>query len=281
MIFSASRSRALILTLLNGGYIHAPFVESLLFDYRASSTLLRCLDKRRRKLYEIEFREGTPVGGIALAESVTPRVDTKRVVDLGAGNGIIAIAMATKGCDSVLAVDVSERDCRLATRNVRRNHKEHVISILRSDWAFSFRGRTIDIIISNPPQLPTNEAKFDTKNFAGPTGYEAIDKIIPQSKACLTPAGELWLYVLGFLGVEQSTGALPCLFERLRKFGLHPHVVRKLRRRYSQDPSIQEALPLIQSFYPKSDISRNCPKAGYYEAFVVRASQFASEESIH
>jgi hypothetical protein len=117
------------------------------------------------------------------------------------------------------------------------------------------------------------------RNFAGPTGCEAIDKIISQSKTCLTSEGELWLYVLGFLGVERATGSLPSLFERLRMFGFHPHLERKLRRRYSQDINIQQALPLIQDLYPMSDIARNYPKAGYYEAFVIRASRLAGEES--
>ena len=269
------RLRSTLGAHLSRATVHAPFVEPLRLDYRASSRHLQCRDKSRRRLYEIELCEGPPVGGIALAELVNPKSDTIHVLDLGSGSGIIAIAMAAKGCASVLAVDLSERDCRLTLRNVRRNRMEHTIDVLCGDLAYALTSRTFDIIVSSPPQLPTKSAKPDIRNFAGPTGYEAIDKIMAQSKACLTSDGELWLYVLGFLGVVSPTGSLPSLFDRLRMFGFHPRVERKLKRKYSQDTNIQEALPVIQDLYPFSDIARNFPEAGYYEAFVICASQQA------
>ena len=274
--FARLRLRSLVFDHLNKASYHSPFLEPLQFDYHVSSNHLECLHENGRKLYEIELIDGPPVGGLAIAELVTPKTGNERVVDLGTGTGIIAIAMAAKGCDSVFAVDTSQRECELAARNVRRNHKEDAINVLRGDLASSFTSTTVDIMISNPPQLPTDAAKPDTRNFAGPTGYEVIDNIMSQSKACLTPTGELWLYVLGFLGIEKSTGSLAPLFERLRIFGFHPHVARRLSRKYSQDYNVQQALPLIQEFYPKSDIARNYPRAGYYEAFVVRASLLAS-----
>jgi precorrin-6B methylase 2 len=277
--FDARRLRSILPTQLNKPTMHASFLEPLGFDYEVSSRHLQCLNKSGSKLYELEFREGPPVGGLALAELVNPKDRSRRIVDLGTGNGIIAIAMAAKGCTSVFAVDVSDRDCKLALKNVRRNRKEHAIDVLRGDFASPLMSGAFDIMISNPPQLPTKLATPDIRNFAGPTGYEVIDKIISQSKACLNSEGELWLYVLGFLGVERSTGSLPSLFERLRMFGFHPHVERKLRRRHSQDFNIQEALPLIQDLYPMSDIAKGYPKAGYYEAFVIRASRLAGEES--
>jgi len=257
---------------------HSPFLEPLQFDYEVSSSLLQCLDTNGRKLYQVEFREGPPVGGLAIAELVTPKAGTMRIVDLGTGNGIISIAIAARGCDSILAVDISERDCSLASGNVRRNHKEHAIDVLRGDLAGPLMDKAIDIVISNPPQLPTDVAEPDKRNFAGPTGYEVIDRIISQSKTCLIPSGELWLYVLGFLGVEKATGSLPCLFERLRSAGFHPRVKRRLRRTYSRDTSVLEALPLIRALYPISDVAINFPNAGYYEAFVVCASQRNHEE---
>ncbi|MGA2791729.1 MAG: class I SAM-dependent methyltransferase [Candidatus Bathyarchaeia archaeon] len=279
MKFGATRLRSILPTQLKKPAAHAAFLEPLGFDYAVSSRHLRCLNKSGSKLYEIEFREGPPVGGLALAELVNPKADSTRIVDLGTGNGIIAIAMAAKGCASVFAVDVSDRDCKLALKNVRRNHKEHAIDVLRGDFASPLMSGAFDIIVANPPQLPTKVTMPDIQNFAGPTGYEAIDKIISQSEACLTSEGELWLYVLGFLGVERPTGSLPSLFERLRMFGFHPHVERNLRRRHSQDINIQKALPLIQDLYPMSDIARNFPKVGYYEAFVIRASRLVGEES--
>jgi len=280
VVTGASSVGSFLLAQLGGAHVHAPFLEPLQCNYDVSSSHLQCSDEHGSKLYEIEFRDGPPVGGLALSE-LAPKVSTKRVLDLGTGNGIIAIAMAANGCKSVFAVDISERDCRLATGNARRNHKEHAISVLRGDLASPLMGKAIDSILSNPPQLPTNVDNPDTRNFAGPTGYEIIDRIISESKDCLTTSGELWLYVLGFLGVEKSTGSLPSLFASLRMSGFHPKVIRKLRRRCSKDVNIQEALPLIQDLYPISDIARNSTTAGYYEVFVVRGSKLACEDSRH
>jgi len=273
LIFAGSRLRSLFFDQLNKPLYHSPFLEPLQFDYHILSNHLECFDKNGRKLYEIEFREGPPVGGLAIAELVNPKAGNNRILDLGTGSGVIALAMASKGYNAVVASEVGELDCQLASRNVRRNRKEHAIDVIMSDFACSVRGETFDVLISNPPQLPTNLAKADVWNFAGPTGYEAIDKIIAQSKVCLGPMGELWLYVLGFLGVEKPTGPVPCLFERLRRVGFYPIVKQKLRRKYSQDINIQAAFPLIQALYPMSDIARNFPMSGCYETFVVRASR--------
>jgi len=255
----------------SGFNCYTPFLEPLHFQYYASPRFLHCLEKNGRKAYEIEFHEHPPAGGLALTELVTFDSPTDKVLDIGTGSGVIAVGIACKNCSSIYAVDISATECNLALRNVLRNSKDKSISVVRGNLASAFIVNAFAVVISNPPQLPTNDSNADVRDFAGPTGYEAIDMISSQSKNCLIVGGKLWLYVLGFLGVEERTGEFPSLFERLRSTGFEPHVVCRLRRRISQSSRVWNVISLIRALYPLSDLARNYPNVQSYDTFVVQA----------
>lgn len=83
-----------------------------------------------------------------------------RVLDLCAGSGCVGLAVAANvpGCRVVLA-DVSEAALRLCKQNVRRNELNARVTCLSVDameppssalWDF-------DVIVSNPPYIPTGD----------------------------------------------------------------------------------------------------------------------------
>jgi len=57
----------------------------------------------------------------------------ERVIDVGSGSGILAIAAALLGAGSVLAVDIDRDAVRVAEENVRQNHVESVVSVQEGD----------------------------------------------------------------------------------------------------------------------------------------------------
>jgi methylase of polypeptide subunit release factors len=208
---------------------------------------------------------------LALAELVAIDRPTDRILDIGTGSGVIAVGIASRGCSSILAVDISEGECKLALGNVRTNRVGSAVNVLVGDLASLFARNAFSVVISNPPQLPTTTPNADVRDFAGPTGYEAIQNIISQCEGCLIPKGNLWLYVLGFLGIEERTGKFLSLFERLKRFGFEPRVVRRLHKKLSQSSRIHAAIPLIRTLYPMSDIAKMYPNMRSYEAYVVQA----------
>jgi release factor glutamine methyltransferase len=64
-----------------------------------------------------------------------------------------------------------------------------------------------DFVASNPPYVGESEAdqvqlevrKFEPRNavFAGPTGVEVIERLIPQARAALKPGGWLVIEISG------------------------------------------------------------------------------------
>jgi release factor glutamine methyltransferase len=67
--------------------------------------------------------------------------------------------------------------------------------------------REFDFVVSNPPYVGESEEdevqlevrKFEPRNavFAGPTGLEVIDKLIPQASEALRPGGWLVFEISG------------------------------------------------------------------------------------
>jgi len=81
---------------------------------------------------------------------------TRRVVDVGTGSGCIACALAAARPDlRVVAIDASPVAAHVARRNVSALGLDGRVSVFVSDL-FSALGRVnADLIVANPPYLPT------------------------------------------------------------------------------------------------------------------------------
>src|SRR5690606_17854905 len=82
------------------------------------------------------------------------------VVDLGTGSGVIAVTLAKERANlNVTAIDCSEDALRIAARNAKRHGVEDRVSFLRGDFLAPLkdRHRIIDVVVSNPPYIPTDQ----------------------------------------------------------------------------------------------------------------------------
>lgn len=80
------------------------------------------------------------------------------VLDLGTGSGCIAVSLAVLGpYKSVTAVDISRPALEVAGSNAERllGDGGKKISFVQSDLFAGLQGRRYDIIVSNPPYIPT------------------------------------------------------------------------------------------------------------------------------
>jgi len=131
------------------------------------------------------------------------------VLDIGTGSGCIAVALAYRlpGA-SVTAVDISVAALVMARRNAERNGV--AIEFLLGSLLEPVAGRHFDLIISNPPYIPSSDIEtlepevrdFDPRAAldGGADGLDVYRAIIPAAAALLNSGG--WLLVE--VGVGQA-----------------------------------------------------------------------------
>jgi release factor glutamine methyltransferase len=124
------------------------------------------------------------------------------VLDIGTGSGCIAVALACRLPDaSVTAVDISAAALVVARRNAVRNGV--VIEFLHGSLLEPVAGRHFDLIISNPPYIPSRDIEtlesevrdFDPRGAldGGADGLDVYRAMIPGAAALLNSGG--WLLV--------------------------------------------------------------------------------------
>lgn len=90
-----------------------------------------------------------------LVEEVLKVSEGKDVLDLCTGTGCIGISLAVLGkCHSVTLADISSEALQAAERNAERNGAE--VTIVESNLFADLKG-SYDVIVSNPPYIPTEE----------------------------------------------------------------------------------------------------------------------------
>ena len=142
-----------------------------------------------------------------LVEALLHRVPKEaplRIADIGTGSGAIAIALAHHLPNaSVTALDNSTAALAIAQQNSQRHNLTARIRFLQSDLLNAVAGERFDAIVSNPPYVPDSEIlepqvrNFEphTALYAGPTGLDIYQRLIPQAEKALTPHGWLLLEI--------------------------------------------------------------------------------------
>jgi release factor glutamine methyltransferase len=114
----------------------------------------------------------------------------KKVLDMGTGSGILAIAAKASGAISVLGVDKNLKAIRLAKKNAKKAGLND-ISFKYSDLFVEINEK-FDLIIFNPPYLPEEEYATSLKNYdliGGIKGNEVSIEFLRQAIGYLNPKG--------------------------------------------------------------------------------------------
>ena len=91
---------------------------------------------------------GTTWGCLMALEAVLRQRRVKRVLDVGAGSGVLALAAAAQGAEA-LAIEIDHRAAAIAKINARQNKLAQRVRVIAGDGARSIAGRQFDLVFAN------------------------------------------------------------------------------------------------------------------------------------
>lgn len=131
----------------------------------------------------------------------------KRVVDICTGSGCLAILLAHQFTEAkVDAIELSPDAAAVAKFNIASHHLAKRVKLHHSDVFDAVPPVKYDLILSNPPYVPTRELRGLPEEFkqepamaldGGRDGLDIIRKILRQSRERLQPHGIVVLEVGG------------------------------------------------------------------------------------
>lgn len=147
----------------------------------------------------------------------------RRAVDVGTGSGCLAIATAVYWPEvKVDAVDISPGALALARRNAERHAVADRVEVIESDLLEALEGRRYDVILANPPYVPTasmaelpDEYRWEPALGleAGEDGLDLVRRLLDTASAHLENDGVLIVEV-----GEAADGLERLLLERRIEF---------------------------------------------------------------
>ncbi|MDQ6665768.1 MAG: peptide chain release factor N(5)-glutamine methyltransferase [Acidobacteriota bacterium] len=138
-----------------------------------------------------------------------------RIVDAGCGSGAIAITLALETSASVATTDISMAALAVAAANARRLGAS--VQFIACDLLSALAGGSMDLVVSNPPYIALSERSGLQREvrdwepglalFAGPTGLEIYERLIPEAARVLRPGGWLVLELGQGTSIDRLLGA--------------------------------------------------------------------------
>jgi release factor glutamine methyltransferase len=155
----------------------------------------------------------------ALALLPAPGPRRLLAIDVGTGSGCIACALASERADlDVVAIDVSPAAAAVARENMRALDLAGRVTVVAADLFAGLRDIRADLIVSNPPYLPSAlmpelppEVRIHEPRLAldgGSDGLAVIRRIATAARPYLRPSGAL---VVETAGGDQTSAAATLL----------------------------------------------------------------------
>lgn len=148
---------------------------------------------------------------VEAALSVLQKLETPMVADIGLGSGCVAVAIAVSLPTALIyGTESSPEALAVARRNAERLGVADRVRFLEGDLLSPVSRMRFDMIVSNPPYIPSGEfeclqpevSKYEPREalHGGPDGLDVHRRLAAESPAYLKPGGSIAVEV----GVGQS-----------------------------------------------------------------------------
>ena len=136
-----------------------------------------------------------------------------KILDLGSGSGCLGLSLLEEYEGSTLSfVDVSKKSLKIVKKNALKLNLKGQLKYINLDWhTYDWdtkllnleKNKKFDIIVTNPPYIPSNDIKFlqtEVRDYdptlaldGGEDGLDAYRSIIPRFKNLLKPNGKIFV----------------------------------------------------------------------------------------
>ena len=121
------------------------------------------------------------------------------VLDLGTGSGYIAYRFNEETAANAVGSDLNPDACRQA--------REAGVPAVRADQLSAFRDDAFDVVVFNPPYLPTDPDRewddwMEAALSGGESGREVIEPFLDDLRRVLAPDGDAFLLVSSLTGID-------------------------------------------------------------------------------
>lgn len=164
-----------------------------------------------------------------MADSIKTR-NANLVVDVGTGNGALAIVSKKLGARRVIGTDVVRSYKKVFERNCELNNSN--IEFRISDLLSNIKENP-DIIIANLAQTPFPK-KIDSSKWGGPDGADKIRKIIKQAYKKLKKGGILYLGVISLSNPKSICSDLRRYFKVKKINEMRRYITPKIANRWQK-----------------------------------------------
>jgi release factor glutamine methyltransferase len=131
----------------------------------------------------------------------------QHALDLGCGVGPLAIAMAMRGAERVVAIDVMEQACEIARRNVILNQVEDTVEVRCGDLFAPVRDEKFDVIVNDVSGMADPVARVSPwypypVPTGGTDGTEPTVRMLRNAAAHLKKGGKLYFPVISLASAD-------------------------------------------------------------------------------
>jgi release factor glutamine methyltransferase len=120
----------------------------------------------------------------------------KRVIDVGTGTGILALAAGRAGAENVVAADINPNAALNADENARSNGMGGRVVGLCSNLLAALAPRPLfDVILSSPPKHAGEPRDLTDRGWHAGPAYRDVAALFDQARERLKPGGKLYVMV--------------------------------------------------------------------------------------